>query len=108
MALLSLGIMLLEINTGQSLESIRIPQDLGTSQNPDDNSDFITAHRWLLDQETQGQLSHGFSTAITSCLQGYLNPRADFSDPEFCRHVQETMIKPLEMEMQFLLHGFKS
>ncbi|PVH92337.1 hypothetical protein DM02DRAFT_543892 [Periconia macrospinosa] len=104
-ALLSLGIMLLEINSAQSLESVRIPQDLGTSQTPDNDSDLITAHRWLLDQETQGNLSHGFLSAITSCLQAYLNPRADFSDPEFCRHIEETVIKPLETEMQCLLYG---
>ena len=103
--LLALGIMLLEISSGRSLESIRIPQDLGTSQTPDNDSDLITAHRWLLDQEMQGNLSYGFVTAITSCLQAYLNPRADSSDPEFCRHIQETVIKPLEVEMQCLLYG---
>ena len=103
--MLSLGIMLLEINSGRSLESVRIPQDLGTGQKFDNTSDFNTARRWLFDQEMQGNLSHGFAKAITSCLQVYINPRADSSDPEFCGHIQETVIKPLESEMQFLLYG---
>lgn len=97
--------MLLEINFGQSLESIRIPQDLGASQTPDNDSDLITARRWLFDQEMQGNLSYGFVTAVTSCLQAYLNPRADFSNAEFCQHIQDTVIKPLEAEMQCLLYG---
>ncbi|KAH7411570.1 hypothetical protein DE146DRAFT_241713 [Phaeosphaeria sp. MPI-PUGE-AT-0046c] len=104
-AFLSLGIMLLEINSGQPLESIRTAQDLGSRTGPDIDSDFITAHRWLLEQETSGLLSHGFSSAITSCLQAWLNPRADSSDNEFCTHIQESVIKPLEVEMQCLRHG---
>jgi hypothetical protein len=104
-ALLSLGIMLLEINSGAPLESFRTPQDLGNNSTPDDSTDFITAHRWLLEQEAQGSLSYGFSTAITNCLQVYLNPRANCLDPEFCGHIQENVIKPLEDEMQFLRHG---
>jgi hypothetical protein len=97
--------MLLEINTGRSLDAVRISQDLGAGQVSDDSSDFITAHRWLLEQERQGSLTFGFATAITNCLQAYLNPRADSSNPEFCMHIQETVIKPLEAEMQCLLYG---
>jgi hypothetical protein len=53
----------------------------------------------------QGKLSYGFATAITGCLQAYLNPRASFSDPDFCGHIQETVVKPIEVEMQCLLFG---
>jgi hypothetical protein len=97
--------MLLEINSGKPLESFRTTQDLGNNPSPDDSTDFITAHRWLLEQEAQGSLSYGFSTAITNCLQVYLNPRANCCDPEFCGHVQDNVIKPLEDEMQFLRYG---
>jgi hypothetical protein len=100
--------MLLEINSGKSLESVRMPQDLGSTQTvPDIESDFKTARRWLADQEHQGVISFGFSTAITSCVQAYCNPRADASDPVFATHVQDTVIKPLESEMQGLLHGWQ-
>lgn len=104
-SLLSLGIMLLEISSGQSLESVRKPQHLGSNQTPSYDSDLITATEWLHRQEAQGSLSYGFVTAITSCLQVYLNPRANFNDPEFCQHIQETVIMPLEEEMQYLLYG---
>ncbi|KAF2873674.1 hypothetical protein BDV95DRAFT_517599 [Massariosphaeria phaeospora] len=104
-ALLSLGIMLLEIKSAQPIEAIRLPQDLGIKPRPDYDSDHRTAMRWLFDEEENWGLSHGFASAITSCLQAYINPRANFADPDFRFNLEETIIKPLHEEMNFILHG---
>ena len=95
--------MLLEINCGQPIDKIRQPQDLSANGIPDDAADITTARRWYKDQIDQGIIFPGLSKAILCCLQGSLNPDADFLDSEFCEYVEEKVLEPLEQEMQLLL-----
>jgi hypothetical protein len=40
-----------------------------------------------------------------TCLQGYLNPDANFDDDQYCNAFKEKALLPLEEEMEFLLFG---
>ncbi|KAF2271109.1 hypothetical protein CC78DRAFT_550067 [Lojkania enalia] len=106
-ALLALAILLIEILSTQPIENIQTPSDLSPNLSvndaPDDDSNHRTALRWLFQQESDGNITRGFSSAITSCLQAYINPRADFSDAEFCRSIEESVLRPLEEERLFLM-----
>jgi len=108
-ALLALGILLLEIHSTQPIEMIRKPEDLPpnfpANSTPDPDSDHRTAIRWLFEQVSRGNITRGFCSAITNCLQAYINPHADFTNVEFCRSIEETVLKPLEEERKFLVDG---
>jgi hypothetical protein len=103
--LLALAVMLLELNTGAPLENRRALQESSCSGEYTTTSDLLTAKRLLDVQVQHGRLSCGFRKAITYCLQGYLDPTASFSNPEFVKTVEERVLEPLEREMQVLLYG---
>ncbi len=103
--LLALAIMLLEVCLGQPIEQIRSAEDLGASSASNDMTDLSAAHRWHLEEKARGNLSFAFSNSILGCLQAYLNPDANFSNPDFCQTMREKILEPLEEEMQFLLFG---
>jgi hypothetical protein len=100
--LLALGIMLLEIACRTSIDVVRRPEDLGPSPTPNNETDHKTALRWLFELDQEGCLTSGFSRAITTCLQAYINPHASFSDPDFEYMIENTVLTPLEEEMEFL------
>ena len=108
-ALLALGILLLEIHSTQPIENMRKPEDLPSNlpadTAPDHDSDHRTAIRWLFEQVSQGNITRGFCSAITNCLQAYINPQADFANAEFCNTIEETVLRPLEEERKFLVDG---
>ncbi|KAK3341838.1 hypothetical protein B0T25DRAFT_488810 [Lasiosphaeria hispida] len=90
--MLALAIMLLEIQSGTPIESVRQGEE----------ADLTTAKRWLDMRLETGRLTWQFAGAITSCLQCYLDPSASFSNPDFLRAVEEKVLGPLESEMQYL------
>jgi hypothetical protein len=94
--------MLLEITCAQPIDVIRELQDLGGLTAPTEGTDHKTAIRWLFKLDENGSLTRGFSSAITTCLQAYMNPRASLSDPEFERMIEEKVLRPLQDEMEFL------
>ncbi|KAK0707941.1 hypothetical protein B0H67DRAFT_588952 [Lasiosphaeris hirsuta] len=94
--MLALAIMLLEIQSGTPIESVRQDQE----------ADLTTAKRWLDMRLEAGRLSWQFAGAITSCLQCYLDPSASFSNPDFFRAVEEKVLGPLENEMQYLYGSY--
>jgi hypothetical protein len=63
------------------------------------------AEGWLKEEKSHGRLSCAFSQAILTCLQGYLNPDANFDDDQYCNAFKEKALLPLEEEMEFLLFG---
>lgn len=69
----------------------------------DDKTDLQTADRWY--KAERARLSSGFSKAILSCLQEYLNPDANLDDPDYCNVIKEKVLQPLEDEMQFIVFG---
>lgn len=107
--LLALGILPLEIHSTQPIENMRKPEDLPPNlpaeATPDHDSDHRTAIRWPFEQVSQGNITRGFCSAITNCLQAYINPQADFANAEFCRTIEETVLRPLEEERKFLVDG---
>ena len=103
--LLAMGIMLLEITCAQPIDMIRESQDLGGLTAPTDETDHKTAIRWLFELDQNGGLTRGFSLAITTCLQAYINPRASFLDPDFERMFEEMVLRPLQDEIEYLLQG---
>jgi hypothetical protein len=104
-AFLSLAIMLLEINAGQTLESVRTPQDTPSGQNLPFSPDYSIAQRWLFEQKSGGNMSIGFVTAIENSLNVYTQIRVSLTDADFCAHIQDNVIRPLEAEMQTLGYG---
>ena len=100
---LALAILLLEISFGQPLEEIRQPDDLGSKTAPDDETNFQTANRWY--KAESRRLSPGFSQAILTCLQQYLNPEASLEDDDYCDVIKEKVLQPLEDEMQYMVFG---
>ncbi|RYP46715.1 hypothetical protein DL768_007123 [Monosporascus sp. mg162] len=97
--LLALAVVLLEINVGKPIESLRKQQDMGPDGNPNVGTDLSTAQRSLGTQVSQGKLTLAFKEAITYCLQCYLDPTASLRNYEFARTVEERVLEPLEREM---------
>lgn len=105
MNMLALAVMLLELNSGVPIEGLRSDEDLGPDGQPNSGTDLSTAGRWLDAQVRLGNLTCGFASAITCCLQSYLDPTASLEAVEFLQSVQERVLEPLEREMQQLLWG---
>jgi hypothetical protein len=102
--LLALAIMLLEITSGRPVEQ-RLGDDQITNILPNDQLGLQLAEGWLKEEKSHGRLSCAFSQAILTCLQGYLNPDANFDDDQYCNAFKEKALLPLEDEMEFLLFG---
>ncbi|EXF84066.1 hypothetical protein CFIO01_11620 [Colletotrichum fioriniae PJ7] len=103
--MLALAVMLLEMSCGKPIEDLRQPEDLGPNGEVNVGTDLSTARRWLDTQVRLGNLSNGFTSAITYCLQSYLDPTASLEDGQFLQSVQNRVLEPLEREMQLLLWG---
>ncbi|KAI0127544.1 hypothetical protein BJ170DRAFT_683381 [Xylariales sp. AK1849] len=102
--MLALAIMLLEINLGTSIESLRRTEDMGSDGNPNAGTDLSVASRCLEAQVYLGNMTSAFMNAITYCLQCYHDPTASFGNPEYLKTVEERVLQPLEREMQLLLY----
>lgn len=97
---LALAILPLEISFGQSIEQIRAVDDKTA---PDNETDLQTADRWY--KAERHRLSAGFSLAILTCLQEFLNPDAHLGGPGYCNGIKEKVLQPLEDEMQSMVFG---
>ncbi|SPO03488.1 uncharacterized protein DNG_06171 [Cephalotrichum gorgonifer] len=103
--LLALAVMLLEINVGKPMESLRTQQDMGPDGNYNVGTDLSTANRSFETQVRNGKLTWAFAEAIKYCLQCYVDPTASLGNSDFARTVEEKVLQPLEQEMQILLYG---
>ncbi|PLB53782.1 hypothetical protein P170DRAFT_460138 [Aspergillus steynii IBT 23096] len=102
-SLLRLGILLLEIGFGESIEEVRHPDDLGNNSVADDEADRQTADRWFKDKSTC--LLPAFRQAILTCLQEYLNPGANLNDPDYSNFIKKKVLLPLEDERLSMAFG---
>jgi len=100
--MLSLAILLLELNSGTPIEQVRQEEDLGPAGELSDWANLATAKRWLEMRFENGRLTRQFAGAITYCLQCYVDPRASFRNPDFLKSVEEKVLEPLESELQYL------
>lgn len=104
--MLALAIMLLEINLGMPIESLRRSEDLGLDGEPNVGMDWFVAQRCLEVQVQRGNLTSGFASAIKYCLKCYVDPFASFDNSEYVKSVEERVLKPLECEIQLLFRVF--
>ena len=100
--LLALGVLLIEINASQPLESMRLPGDLVPDSEPNELTDLQAGRRWVLEQKNKGNLTLGFSSAISHCLKCFVDPTASLQNPDFRRAVEEQVLAPLEEEFSIL------
>ena len=101
--LLAFGVILLEINYGRTIESLRHPEDLGPNKQPNELTDLKTAKRCLT--QRKGDISWALSSAISHCLKCFVDPTSNPEDSDFCRTVQEHVVVLLQDEMHFVLEG---
>jgi hypothetical protein len=62
----SLGIILIELWFGQALETLRIPEDLGANNTPNQFTDFATARR--LTEEIYNEAGEWYGDAVRRCI----------------------------------------
>ncbi|KAE9368931.1 hypothetical protein N431DRAFT_470609 [Stipitochalara longipes BDJ] len=100
--LLDLGILLLELYFGQSIEQKRQPEDLNAEGNTHNNTDLYTARNWL-DETFQLSMSPRFWSATKHCIDIHAfdpmprNP--DLCDEGFREAFYEKVVLPLEEEL---------
>ena len=100
--LLDLGILLLELYFGQSIEQKRQPEDLSADGKPHTNTDLYTARNWL-DETFQMSMSPRFWSATKHCIDIHVydpmvkNP--DLCDEGFREAFYEKVVLPLEEEL---------
>ncbi|GJD01519.1 hypothetical protein ColKHC_10344 [Colletotrichum higginsianum] len=93
-ALLSLGIVLLELGLGGTIESFRTQDEVPPAGSPLLLSEFRTAQR-LLERRQIG--SQRYSSAVKRCLWGEFDrPVLDLSNDDFRQEVYEQVVVLLE------------
>ncbi|KAF2465073.1 uncharacterized protein BDR25DRAFT_295894 [Lindgomyces ingoldianus] len=100
--LLGLGVLLVEITSGRSIESMRLREDLGPNGYANEVTDLQVARRWLLEQKNSGNLTLGFESAISHCLKSYVDPTSRLRSEDFRGTVKNEVLAPLRREMSLL------
>ena len=95
----SLGILLLEINSGDRIESKYGKEDLGADGQPNENSNLTTALRLL--EELKYDVYEGYTAAVSACLDAEMS--SSESAENFAKKVYQRIVLPLERELE---HGF--
>lgn len=95
--LISLAVLLIELNLGKSFESLRTTQEVSLLK----TSPFVdyTTSKRLLDQVWMTSSNYG--TAVVRCLDGELhNQNLDFHDEDFCQEVYSGVIALLLKDLE--------
>ena len=107
-SLLSLGILLLELSTGQSFEQhlSRIKGRSTTSLDPPEESierlmKLSEFKKWLVD--VQDDLSSGFHGAIWHCVRSYFDEESGKSEDDYRQAVLDQVVLPLQDDLQSFL-----
>ncbi|TVY19368.1 hypothetical protein LARI1_G003447 [Lachnellula arida] len=106
-SLLALGIILMELYTGQTLEQHYAATSLGT---PSPDNEYLSiiqrlyvAHQWLEELKDKGRLSHAYINAVHRCIQGYLDFATGDDEAGFRQKVLDQVVLPVEEEMRVFL-----
>lgn len=95
--LISLAVLLIELNLGKSFESLRTTQEISLLKTSP-FVDYITSKRLL------GQVwmtSSNYGTAVMRCLDGELHSHnLDFHDEDFCQEVYSGVVALLEKDLE--------
>jgi hypothetical protein len=102
-ALLDLGILLLELYFGQSIEQKRHPDDMGSDGQVNSNTDLNTARNWL-QESYQLSMSSRYWHATRRCIDVYtfdpMPKNLDLEDAGFLEAVYQQVVVPLEEELK--------
>ncbi|KAK5993588.1 hypothetical protein PT974_07022 [Cladobotryum mycophilum] len=93
-SLLSLGILLLELAFGQTLESQSFRSQYLLNGEPNDMTDLCTALKWS--EQVQDEFGLDLSDAILWCIRGGIGVKLDFENHGFLTDVVENVVMPLE------------
>ncbi|THZ56709.1 hypothetical protein D6C86_07676 [Aureobasidium pullulans] len=100
-AFLRLGIMLLEIFSGEPFPS---------SQNPPPGDqmmvDLLTVFDWV--EQQKGYMTKAFYKAISACISWFADPRTDLQNDEFKREFLDKLIIPLRDELEVYVSPARS
>ncbi|THW34182.1 hypothetical protein D6C78_06744 [Aureobasidium pullulans] len=100
-AFLRLGIMLLEIFSGEPFPS---------SQNPPPGdqmmADLLTVFDWV--EQQKGYMTKAFYKAISACISWFADPRTDLQNDEFKREFLDKLIIPLRDELEVYVSPARS
>jgi hypothetical protein len=102
--LLTLARLLLEIQSGRRIESLRQTTDLGPGARPNEATDLQTLKRWV--RLEKGNLSFAFREAVLYCMKGFADPDTDLGDLGCRAGVVEGVVVPLEEELVCLMGGW--
>jgi hypothetical protein len=101
--ILALAILLVGILSGESIESLRLPQDLGDDQRPNDFTDLQVIRRWVEKAKESGNLTAAFHSAILHCSQCFVDSLLNLTDTAVRVGIEEHVLSPLQEEMSFYL-----
>ncbi|KAF9877553.1 hypothetical protein CkaCkLH20_04688 [Colletotrichum karsti] len=97
-ALLALGLLLLELILGCTVEALRIPQDETPGGAAGLMPGYITAQR-VLRQQTIGSMN--YSSAVQRCICGeFARPTLDLNDDGFRQEIYEKVVVLLETDLR--------
>ena len=100
--LFALGVMLLELCFGKSLEDNPARESyLGSDGKPNDWTDFATARNWQ--KSATGEIGPDYAEAIRKCIFcAFPLPYNNLSDDRFSEAVHSEVVEPVKATLQFL------
>ncbi|KAI8259093.1 hypothetical protein K4K56_006812 [Colletotrichum sp. SAR 10_98] len=97
-ALLALGILLLELNLGRTIESLRIQYETPPPGAPRLMYDSMTAQRLLQERQMD---SLNYKSAVQRCIGGeFARPKLDLNDEDFRQEIYEKVVALLETDLK--------
>lgn len=97
-ALLALGILLLELNLGRTIELLRIQHETPPPGAPRLMYDSMTAQRLLQERQMD---SLNYKSAVQRCIGGeFARPKLDLNDEDFRQEIYEKMVALLETDLK--------
>ncbi|KAF4630910.1 hypothetical protein G7Y89_g7223 [Cudoniella acicularis] len=103
-SLLALGIMLMELYTGSTMETYCASASLEQwSSNPVNS--LYAAHQWLEELRNHGHLSHAYVGAVHRCIQGFLDFASGDDEVGFRQSILDNVVTPTEEELRIFMGG---
>ncbi|KAL3294346.1 hypothetical protein RB213_005245 [Colletotrichum asianum] len=96
--LLALGILLLELNLGRTIESLRIQYETPPPGAPRLMYDSMTAQRLLQERQMD---SLNYKSAVQRCIWGeFARQKLDLNDEDFRQEIYEKVVALLETDLK--------
>ena len=100
--LFALGVMLLELCFGNTLEDNPVRHlYMGNDGKPNDFTDFATANHWQ--ESVLGEIGPDYAEAVRKCiLCAFPHPYKDLSDDHFSEAIHAEVVIPVKATLQFM------